>query len=63
MSETKSTSAIDALLGSDPDHQVTLEHRAWMNDQIKQSLTKKERGETDYTPLEQARRKIGLDAA
>jgi hypothetical protein len=45
------------------DEEITPEHRAWMNDQIRDALERKARGEMTYTSLEEVRRKFGFDAS
>ena len=54
---------LDKLLSSGNGQPVTPEHRDWMNAQIRQTLSKKQRGEMNYTLLDQVRREFGLDAS
>lgn len=61
--DTIKDKTLDQLLSPDDGQPITPEHRAWMNDQIKQTLAKKERGEMNYTPLDEVRREFGLDAS
>lgn len=35
-------------------------HRAWMDEQIRETLARKERGEIGYSPVEDIRGKFGL---
>lgn len=61
--DTVEDKTLDQLLSSGDGQPVTPEHRAWMNAQIRATLAKKERGEMNYTPLDEVRRKLGLDAS
>jgi len=60
---TNEDAKLDQLRSTGDGQPVTPEHRAWMNDQIRATLEKKQRGEMKYTPLDQARREFGLDAS
>lgn len=42
------------------DAEITPAHRAWMNEQIKQALDRKNSGEATYKTLEETRRKFGF---
>ncbi len=54
---------LDQFLSSGDGKPVTPEHRAWMNEQIRQTLAKKEGGNMGYTPLDEVRREFQLDAS
>lgn len=60
--DTVEKSIMEAVLGPGSDSDITPEHRAWMNAQIRATLEKKARGKMTYTPLDEIRRKFGLDA-
>ena len=49
--DTISVAKLKKLLSSDDGHETTADHRAWMNEQIKATLSKKAMGEMTYTSL------------
>jgi len=61
--DTISVAKLKKLLSSDDGHETTADHRAWMNEQIKATLSKKAMGEMTYTSLDDVRRKFGFDAS
>ncbi|TFF27428.1 hypothetical protein E3C22_02920 [Jiella endophytica] len=54
---------LDGYLRPVRDDEVASNHRVWMNEQIAETLAKKERGEMNYAPLDQVRRAFKLDAS
>lgn len=61
--DTMEDKTLEQFLSCGDNKPVTLEHRAWMNEQIKQTLAKKACGQIQYTPLDSVRREFGLDAS
>ena len=61
--DTIADKKLDDLLAPARDEDITPEHREWMNEQIRETLAKKERGEMKYKSLNEVRRKFGLDAS
>lgn len=51
---------LKAFLEPVADSDITPEHRAWMNDQIRQTLVKKARGELTYKSLDEVRQKFAF---
>jgi len=60
---TINDSKLEKLLSSGDDEQSTAEQRAWMNEQIKTTLSKKAHGDMTYTSLDEVRREFGFDAS
>jgi len=60
--DTINDAKLKKLLSSGDGQQTPPEHRAWMNEQIEATLSKKARGDMDYTSLDDARREFGFDA-
>jgi len=61
--DTIDDSKLNQLLAPGNAEPIAPDHREWMNAQIKATLERKERGEMNYTPLNQVRRAFKLDAS
>lgn len=55
-------SIVDELLAPESGSPVAPEHRAWMNDRIREALATVEAGEMTYHSLEEIMREFGFDA-
>jgi hypothetical protein len=60
MADLKEKPAPTDALTPVPDAEVTVEHRAWMNQQIEKALEHKRSGKATYKTLEETRRKFGF---
>ena len=60
--DTINDKKLDDFLAPANGEDITPEHRAWMNDQIRQTLAKIDAGEMEYHSLEDVKRKLGFDA-
>lgn len=53
---------LDDLLSPGRDVEMDPAHRAWMNQTIKDRLTRMEAGQATFKTLQEVRRKFGFDA-
>ena len=53
---------LDAFLAPGSDADITPEHRAWMNAEIRETLAKMDSGEMTYRSLDEVMREFGFDA-
>jgi len=61
--DTITDDKVEALLAAPTGEPIDPEHREWMNQEIRKTLAKKERGEMEYISLDKVRKKFGLDAS
>ncbi len=60
--ETINDPILDDLLGPPGGGEIDPDHRAWINEQVRERLAKIESGEMKFKTLQEVRRKFGFDA-